>query len=44
MARNTKKTSSVADIETFGEKNGRLFLAQAKKFADFPDLLHLQKQ
>ena len=32
------------DIQTFGEKNGRVFLKPIKKFAQFPDLLDAQKK
>jgi hypothetical protein len=31
-------------VPTYGEKNGRIFLAEPKKFANFPDLLSTQKQ
>lgn len=31
-------------VPTYWEKHGRLFLAEPKKFADFPDLLSTQKQ
>lgn len=31
------------NIATYGEHNGRTYLSQAKKFADFPDLLATQK-
>lgn len=44
MSSSISSSSIVLDVPTYGEKYWRTFLAQAKKFADFPDLLHLQKQ
>jgi len=44
MPKTSKKTIESISLPDFGTKNGRKFLAQSKKFADFPDLLHLQKQ
>jgi len=42
MAKHMAK-QAVPTITTYGEHNGRVFLSQAKKFADFPDLLATQK-
>lgn len=42
--KSTAKKNESIEITTFGEKYGRDFLAKAKKFADFPDLLLTQKE
>lgn len=39
-----KKTISVENVKTYWEKNWRYFIAQSKKFANFPDLLGAQKK
>jgi DNA-directed RNA polymerase beta subunit len=35
--------TKITSVPTYGEKNKRIFLAESKKFASFPDLLHTQK-
>lgn len=39
-----KKTTATPKVTYHWEKHGRKFLAEPKKFADFPDLLGTQKQ
>jgi DNA-directed RNA polymerase subunit beta len=38
-----KKTAEQQSFPTFGRKHGRLYLAEPKKYASFPDLLSTQK-